>query len=101
MGIYRETVCWFGPVSCTSLILCFSFSEDVPVDKASKAPQLSGPNYFFHNNNGNCCTMTFGGDYGGLYVFYLICSALAYKNPSYVECTRYSCNILLIYVQVI
>jgi hypothetical protein len=44
--------------------------------------------------------MTFGGDYSGLYVFPSFV-ALVNKNPLYVECTRYSRNILLIYVKVL
>jgi hypothetical protein len=34
------------------------------------------------------------------YVFSMYCSPSVRKNLLYIECTRYSCNILLIYVQV-
>ncbi len=44
--------------------------------------------------------MTFGGDYSGLYVFPTFV-ALAHNYLSYIECTRYSCNIMLIYIQVL
>jgi hypothetical protein len=45
----------------------------------------------------NCYAMTFGGDYSRLYAFFPSFLALVHKNPSYIQCTRYSCNILLIY----
>ena len=44
--------------------------------------------------------MTFVGDYSALYIFPSFV-ALLHKNPLYVECTSYSHNISLIYVQVL
>ncbi len=43
--------------------------------------------------------MTFGGDYSGL-MFFPSFLALVHKNPLYVQCTRYSCNISLIYIKI-
>ncbi len=43
--------------------------------------------------------MTFGEDYSGLYIFPSFV-ALVHKYPLYVESTRYSCNLSLIYEQV-
>jgi hypothetical protein len=48
--------------------------------------------------NKNCYTMTFRGDHSGI-SFFPSFVALVHKNPSYVECTRYIYNTLLVYVK--
>jgi hypothetical protein len=44
--------------------------------------------------------MSFKGDSTDGFTFFSSFVALVHKNPPYVECTRYSCNISLIYVKV-
>ncbi len=57
------------------------------------------PSFLALVNNENCYAMTFGGDYSGLCIFPSFI-ALVHENPSFVECTRYSRNISLIYIKV-